>query len=65
MEKEKRNFETLKSKLDQLTSSKSPEEIKSHLAELRRFGQELDADEIKALLACSCGPHHEDGIQPW
>ena len=65
MDKEKKNLETLKGKLDELTASKSPEEIKVHLADLRRFGKELDPNEIKALLFCSCGPHHEDGIQPW
>ena len=48
-----------------LTNARSEEEKDLALDELHRLGKTISAEDLKAIVACGCGPQGERGIESW
>jgi hypothetical protein len=48
-----------------LTSARTEIEKDRALEEFARLGKSLSADDMKAIIACGCGPSGERGIESW
>lgn len=48
-----------------LNDAKSDTEKDAALDELHRIGKNISAEDLKAIVACGCGPSGERGIESW